>query len=124
MTLASIRESAGDARDGMANVANETRSLEEQVAALERERLSEDVGSIRRLGDELGSAMSGISNQSGKLSELLSTAIQEAEQLSEDTREARSMIRVGRGHLPSRLLQRLRGAFVRRRNRVTDAESP
>ena len=120
-TFTSIRESAGDARDGIADVAESTRSLEEQVAAIDGRRLWESVGSARRRGDELGSALSGLRDQSGKLSQLLTTASQEAEQLSEEMREARRKSR-SRREAP-RLLQRMRGVFVRRRNRDPDAEA-
>ncbi len=112
--FASMRESAVVAQDGISNVAGSARSLEEQVAAIDGRALSESVGSARRRGDELGSALSGLHDQSVKLSQFLTTASHEAEQLSEETREVRSKIR-GRREAP-RLLQRMRSVFVRRRN--------
>ena len=118
--IASIRESALVAQDGIANVAGRARSLGEQVAAIDGRGLSESVGSARRRGDELGSALSGLHDQSGELSQLLTAANQEAEQLAEETREVRSKIR-GRREAP-RLLQRMRSVFVRRRNRAPETK--
>ena len=118
--FASIRESVGDARDGVANVAVSARSLEEKVIAINSRRLSESVDSARRRADEFGSALSRLLDQSGKLSQILTVACKEVKQLSVETTEARRKIRSG-GKAP-RLLQRMRGVFARRRNRVPDAD--
>lgn len=119
--FASIRESVGDARDGVANVAASARSLEEQVVAINSRRLSEDVSSARRRGDELGSALSELCDKSGKLSHILTEALQDAEQLSVETAKARNKIR-DRREAPG-LLQRMRDRFSRGRNRIPDAQS-
>lgn len=120
-TLASIRESAGDAQDGIANVADGTRSVEEQLGAIQRRklRLSESVDTAQRQSDELGTVLSGLRDQSGQLSQAVNTASEEAHQLSEEAREARRQIRAVR-ESPT-LLKRLRGVFGRRRDRVRDA---
>lgn len=85
----SIRESAGDTQGRITKVADSARLLEQQVVAIDGRRLSESVGSARRRSDQLDSALSGLRDQSGRLAQLLATASQETEQLSEETREAR-----------------------------------
>lgn len=116
----SIRESAGDAQGRITKVADSARLLEQQVVAIDGRRLSESVGSARRRSDQLDSALSGLRDQSGRLAQLLATASQETEQLSEETREARRKIRSR--HEAPRFLQRVREVFVRRRNRISETE--
>lgn len=119
--FASIRKSAGTARDGIADVAEGAQALEEQVTAIDARRLSESIGSARRRGDELSSALSTLRDQSGEFSRIMVTASEEVEQLSKETRDARRKIRSRR--IPARLLQRVRGIFSRRRNRVPDSRA-
>lgn len=116
--FASIRESAGKARSGIGDVVAGAGSLKEQLAAVDGQRLTNSVGSARDQSDQLGSALSGLRERSRDLSQLLTTAGQEVEKLSEETREARTTIRARQR--PAGLLRRV---FGRRRDRSPDSVS-
>jgi chromosome segregation ATPase len=116
--FASIRESAGKARSGIGEVVAGAGSLKEQLAAIDGRRLTNSVDSARDQSDQLGSAVSGLRDRSRDVSQLLTTAGQEAEKLTEETREARRTIRARR-----KATGLLRRVFGRRRNRGSDPDS-
>ncbi len=110
--LALVRESAGKARSGIGDVVASAGSLKEQLATIDGQRLTNSVGSARDRSDELGSALSGLRDRSRDVSQLLTTAGQEAEKLSEEARAVRRTIRARRK--PAGLVRRI---FGRGRNR-------